>query len=158
MIWRLRPPRDTDLCGAWRCRAEKLQQQPQHWQSLHPRRGHTAPATPRVVTCHTCPSPHLLCSATLCCTLDYWVSTAGTSSCLPPRARPWRCCGGTAETRPRSRVESTRDTHTLTLLTSRVTLSHWYWYWCCTVQIIGDVTYTVTHPWPAVPLRGCTAL
>ena len=41
-------PRDTDLCGAWWCRAEKLQQQPQHWQSLHPRRGHTAPATPRV--------------------------------------------------------------------------------------------------------------
>ena len=29
-------PRDTHLCGAWRCRAEKLQQQPQHWQSLHP--------------------------------------------------------------------------------------------------------------------------
>ena len=112
-------PRDTHLCGAWRCRAEKLQQQPQHWQSLHPNVA-TLHLQHRVyhVSHVSRPRPHLLCSAR-------YVAPWTTGSLLPaaarvsrPRVRPWRCCGGTsAETRPRSRVESTRDTHTLTLLT-----------------------------------------
>ena len=143
----MRPPRDTDLCGAWWCRAEKLQQQPQHWQSLHPRRGHTAPATPRVTRVTRVP-------ALTCCVAHamlhpgllglYCRHQLVSPAACPPLALLRRHGRDTPKVACREHQRYTY-THTAHITCHTVTL-HWYWY--CTIQMI--VTYTVTHPWPAV--------